>query len=76
MGRIAPEIVRTLSRRSASRQHLADNVALLQYVQEGSELVRALTVPQTQAMHHHPVVHRDEITDKRFVLGDVLNVSH
>jgi circadian clock protein KaiC len=52
--------------------HLADNVVLLQYVQEGSELIRALTVLKTRAMAHRPVVHRYEITDKGFVLGEAL----
>jgi circadian clock protein KaiC len=55
--------------------HLADNVVLLQYVQEGPELARALTVLKTRAMHHHPVVYRYEITEKGFVLGDVLSIS-
>ena len=53
--------------------HLADNVILLQYVQEGSELARSLTVLKTRAMRHRPVVHRYEITDKGFVLGGVLS---
>jgi circadian clock protein KaiC len=55
--------------------HLADNVVLLQYVQEGPELARALTVLKTRAMHHHPVVHRYEITEQGFVLGDVLSLT-
>jgi circadian clock protein KaiC len=55
--------------------HLADNVVLLQYVQEGPELARALTVLKTRALHHHPVVHRYEITDKGFELGDVLSLT-
>jgi circadian clock protein KaiC len=55
--------------------HLADNVVLLQYVQEGPELVRALTVLKTRAMHHHPVVHRYEIKQTGFVLGDVLTLT-
>lgn len=55
--------------------HLADNVILLQYVQEGPELARALTVLKTRAMHHRPVVHRFEITEKGFVLGDALTLD-
>lgn len=55
--------------------HLADNVVLLQYVQEGPELARALTVLKTRAMRHRPVVHRYEITDRGFVLGDVLTLA-
>ncbi len=55
--------------------HLADNVILLQYVQEGPELARALTVLKTRAMHHRPVVHRYEITDRGFMLGDVLTLT-
>lgn len=55
--------------------HLADNVVLLQYVQEGPELARALTGLKTRAMRHRPVVHRYEITEKGFLLGDVLTVT-
>ncbi len=55
--------------------HLADNVILLQYVREGAELVRSLTVLKTRAMKHRPVVHRYEITDRGFVLGGVLSVA-
>jgi len=52
--------------------HLADNVVLLQYVREGAELVRALTVLKTRAMRHRPLVHRYEITERGFELGEVL----
>jgi circadian clock protein KaiC len=55
--------------------HLADNVVLLQYVQEGPELARALTILKTRAMRHRPMVHRYEITDKGFELGDVISVT-
>jgi len=55
--------------------HLSDNIVLLQYVQEGPELVRALTILKTRAMRHRPVVHRYDITDKGFVLGDELTIS-
>ena len=55
--------------------HLADNVILLQYVQDGSELVRGLTVLKTRAMFHRPVVHRYDITDTGFVLGDKLSLT-
>jgi circadian clock protein KaiC len=54
--------------------HLADNVVLLQYVQEGPELIRALTLLKTRAMHHRPMVRRYEITSKGFVLGDELTI--
>jgi circadian clock protein KaiC len=55
--------------------HMADNVVLLQYVQEGSELARAVTILKTRALHHAPTVHRFEITEKGFVLGDVLTMK-
>ena len=55
--------------------HLADNVILLQYVQDGPELVRALTILKTRAMQHRPIVHRYEITEHGFVLGDVLSLA-
>ena len=55
--------------------HLADNVVLLQYVQQGAELARALTILKTRAMRHRPMVHRYEITEKGFVLGEPLALS-
>jgi len=55
--------------------HLADNVVLLQYVQEGSELARALTILKTRAMRHRPVVHRYEITGHGFALGDAISLT-
>ncbi len=55
--------------------HMADNVVLLQYVQDGPELGRAVTVLKTRAMRHRPVVHRYEITEKGFELGDVVAVQ-
>jgi circadian clock protein KaiC len=55
--------------------HLADNVILLQYVRIGAELARSLTVLKTRAMQHRPIVHRYEITDDGFILGDVLSAA-
>jgi circadian clock protein KaiC len=55
--------------------HLADNVVLLQYVQEGPDLTRALTILKTRAAHHHPVVHRYEITPEGFALGEALSLQ-
>ena len=55
--------------------HLADNVVLLQYAQEGPELVRALTILKARALNHRPIVHRFEITEEGFVLGEALTVS-
>ena len=70
-----PELFQLRKISEQGLSHLADNVVLLQYVQEGPELARALTVLKTRAMHHHAVVHRYEITEKGFVLGDVLTLT-
>jgi len=50
--------------------HLSDNVILLQYVQDGPRLARAITVLKTRAAHHEPVAHRYEISEKGLVLGE------
>jgi circadian clock protein KaiC len=50
--------------------HLADNVVLLQYVQDGSRLMRAVTVLKTRAARHEPIAHRYEISEQGLVLGD------
>jgi circadian clock protein KaiC len=52
--------------------HLSDNVILLQYMQEGAEMFRSLTILKTRAMRHQPVVRRFEITNEGFVLGEPL----
>ncbi|HKW08040.1 MAG TPA: ATPase domain-containing protein [Candidatus Dormibacteraeota bacterium] len=52
--------------------HLADNVILLQYVQDGPELLRALTVLKTRAMRHQRTVRRYEITKDGFELGSAV----
>ena len=54
--------------------HLADNVILLQYVQEGGHLSRALTILKTRAMRHQPAVHRYDITQEGFVLGEEISL--
>ncbi len=55
--------------------HLSDNVVLLQYVQEGAELLRALTVLKTRAMRHEPTVHRYRITTAGFTLGEEISLA-
>ena len=55
--------------------HLADNVVLLQYVQDGAELMRTLTVLKTRAMEHEPMVHRYRITSDGFKLGELVAVT-
>ena len=55
--------------------HLSDNVVLLQYVQEGAELVRALTVLKTRAMQHEPAVYRYVITKDGFKLGEQIKMT-
>lgn len=52
--------------------HFSDNVVLLQYVQEGAELVRAITILKTRAMQLQPMVYRYTITDEGFKLGDAI----
>jgi circadian clock protein KaiC len=55
--------------------HLSDNVVLLQYVQDGSRLARAITVLKTRAAHHEPVAHRYEIAETGLVLGDEIAIE-
>ena len=55
--------------------HLSDNVILLQYVQDGSRLARAITVLKTRAAHHEPVAYRYEIEKTGFLLGDEISLE-
>lgn len=52
--------------------HFSDNVVLLQYVQEGAELVRAITILKTRAVELQPTVYRYTITDQGFKLGGAI----
>jgi circadian clock protein KaiC len=67
------EVAELFQLRKISEQglsHLSDNVVLLQYVQDGSRLARAITVLKTRAAHHEPVAHRYEIGQNGLELGD------
>ena len=55
--------------------HLSDNVVLLQYVQDGSRLARAVTVLKTRAARHEPVAHRYEISEEGLVLGEEITLE-
>jgi circadian clock protein KaiC len=70
-----PELfeVRRVSENGMS--HLSDNVVLLQYIQEGTQLSRALTVLKTRASQHTPAVHRFEIGEGGLVLGDEMAID-
>ena len=65
-----PELfqLRRISEQGVS--HLSDNVILLQYVQDGARLTRAVTVLKTRAARHEPVAHRYEISDRGLELGE------
>ncbi len=55
--------------------HLSDNVVLLQYIQEGSQLTRALTVLKTRASDHTPTVYRYEIGKGGLLLGEKMAID-
>jgi circadian clock protein KaiC len=65
-----PELFQLRKISEQGLSHLSDNVILLQYVQDGSRLARAITVLKTRAAHHEPVAHRYEIAESGLVLGD------
>ncbi len=55
--------------------HLSDNVVLLQYIQEGSQLTRALTVLKSRASDHTPTVDRYEIGKGGLPLGEKMAID-
>ena len=65
-----PELFQLRKISEQGLSHLSDNVVLLQYVQDGSRLARAITVLKTRAAHHEPVAHRYEIGHNGLELGD------
>lgn len=52
--------------------HLSDNVVLLQYVREQSQVNRALTVFKTRASHHDPSIRYFHIGADGITLGDAI----
>jgi len=55
--------------------HISDNVVLLQYLREESELKRAITVLKTRASTHQPHLRQFDITPNGLVLGEKLSPS-
>lgn len=53
--------------------HLSDNVVLLQYVREQSQLNRALAVFKTRASHHDPSIRYFHIGADGITLGDPID---
>ncbi len=50
--------------------HLSDNVVLLQYLPDGDNLRRTITVLKTRASAHQPIRHQFTITPRGIVLAD------
>jgi circadian clock protein KaiC len=55
--------------------HICDNVVLLQYLREESELKRAITVLKTRGSTHQPHLRQFDITPNGLVLGEQLSPS-
>jgi circadian clock protein KaiC len=70
-----PELFQLRKISEQGLSHLSDNVVLLQYVQDGSRLARAITVLKTRAAHHEPVAHRYEIGRNGLELGDEITLE-
>jgi circadian clock protein KaiC len=70
-----PELFQLQKISEQGLSHLSDNVVLLQYVQDGSRLTRAITVLKTRASHHEPVAHRYEISKEGLVIGDEVAIE-
>src|SRR5438552_17157850 len=50
--------------------HLSDNVVMLQFISEGSQLRRSITVLKTRASAHQPEIREFQITREGIVLGE------
>jgi len=50
--------------------HLSDNVVLLRFMSEGSQVKRAITVLKTRASAHRPEIREFQITREGIVLGE------
>lgn len=53
--------------------HLADNVVLLQYIREQSQVTRAMTVLKTRASHHHAQIREFQISTDGIRLGEAIS---
>jgi circadian clock protein KaiC len=70
-----PELFRAQRLSEDSFSHLTDNVVLLQYVQRGATLRRALTVVKSRGTPHDPQTHEFDITSDGVVLGEPIDPS-
>ncbi len=68
-----PDLFRVQRTSDDGISHIANNVVLLQYLQEGAKLDRAIAVLKTRAVSHEPAIHRFDITEQGLVLRDVVS---
>jgi circadian clock protein KaiC len=70
-----PDLFRITRLSELGVSHLADNVVLLQHLQSGHELKRALTVLKTRGSSHASTVREFEITPEGISLGEALDLQ-
>ena len=70
-----PELFRAQRLSEGAFSHFTDNVVLLQYVQSGFTLRRALTVVKSRGTPHDPRTFEFDITDDGVVLGGPIDPS-
>jgi circadian clock protein KaiC len=70
-----PELFRITRLSEAGISHIADNVVLLQHLQSGHEMKRALTVLKTRGSSHASTVREFRITPEGITLGEPLDLQ-
>ncbi len=55
--------------------HMSDNIVLIHYVRQESEIKRAISIVKTRASMHDPRIRQFEITSEGFRIGDVFSDS-
>ncbi len=51
--------------------HMSDNIVLIHYVRQESEIKRAIAIVKTRASHHDPRIRQFDITSEGFRIGSV-----
>ena len=68
------ELFRTTRLSEIGMSHIADNVVLLQHVQDGSEMRRALSVLKSRGSTHSAVISEFTISTDGITLGEPINL--
>ena len=69
------ELFRVTQLSEVGMSHISDNVVLLQHIQDGAQMRRALTVLKTRGSNNDPMIREFQITEDGITIGEPINLQ-